>query len=137
VQKGDSVEGIKLKTFIAGHRGMVGSALLRDISGDTVTRTSSELDLTDQTAVARFFKQEKPERVLLCAAKVGGIHANNTYPAEFIYENLMIQSNVIHQAYVAAICNCQNRRHQIVRELQSSVWCRLPQRDANQSLWPR
>ncbi|VXA95739.1 bifunctional GDP-fucose synthetase: GDP-4-dehydro-6-deoxy-D-mannose epimerase and GDP-4-dehydro-6-L-deoxygalactose reductase [Flavobacterium sp. 9R] len=92
------------KIYIAGHRGMVGSAILRNLeaAGYTkfVLRTSSELDLRNQQAVADFFATEKPDYVFLAAAKVGGIIANNTYRADFIYENMMIQSNVIHQAYV-------------------------------------
>jgi GDP-L-fucose synthase len=92
------------KIYIAGHRGMVGSAILRnlEVAGYTnfVLRTSSELDLRNQQAVADFFATEKPDYVFLAAAKVGGIIANNTYRADFIYENMMIQSNVIHQAYV-------------------------------------
>jgi GDP-L-fucose synthase len=92
------------KIYVAGHRGLVGSALMRQLISqgykNIVTRTHAELDLTNQTAVAEFFKKEKPEHVFLAAAKVGGIHANNTYPAEFIYENLAIQTNVIHQSYL-------------------------------------
>ena len=92
------------KIYIAGHRGMVGSAILRKLRAEGYTnfvlRTSSELDLKDQQAVADFFTQEKPDYVFLAAAKVGGIVANNTFRADFIYENLMIQNNVIHQAYV-------------------------------------
>lgn len=92
------------KIYIAGHRGMVGSAILRRLQAagytNFVTRTSSELDLRNQAAVAEFFAQEKPVYVVLAAAKVGGINANNIYRADFIYENLMIQTNVIHQAYV-------------------------------------
>ena len=92
------------KIYVAGHRGLVGSALMRQLNkqgySNLVTRTHAELDLTNQQAVADFFQTEKPEYVFLAAAKVGGIHANNTYPAEFIYENLAIQTNVIHQAYV-------------------------------------
>lgn len=92
------------KIYIAGHRGLVGSALVRALNTQgyhkLVTRTHAELDLTDQTAVKDFFVSEKPEYVLLAAAKVGGIHANNTYPAEFIHENLAIQTNIIHQSYV-------------------------------------
>jgi GDP-L-fucose synthase len=92
------------KIYIAGHRGMVGSAMLRRLqqAGFTnfVTRTSAELDLRDQAAVADFFAQEKPTYVVLAAAKVGGIQANNIYRGEFLYDNLMIQNNVIHQAYV-------------------------------------
>ncbi len=93
----------KPKIYVAGHRGMVGSALVRTInergSACIVTRTHSELDLTDQAAVRRFFESEKPDQVYLAAAKVGGIHANNTYPAEFIYQNLMIEANVIDAAF--------------------------------------
>ncbi|AWO01194.1 GDP-fucose synthetase [Chitinophaga alhagiae] len=95
------------KIYIAGHRGMVGSAIKRRLekAGFTnfVTRTSSELDLRNQAAVEAFFAAEKPEYVFLAAAKVGGIVANNTYRAEFIYDNLMIQNNVIHQAYVHGV----------------------------------
>ena len=92
------------KIYIAGHRGLVGSALMRQLDKQgykkIVTRTHVELDLTNQQAVVNFFAKEKPEYVFLAAAKVGGIHANNTYPAEFIYDNLAIQINVIHQSYV-------------------------------------
>jgi GDP-L-fucose synthase len=92
------------KIFIAGHRGMVGSAILRQLEKENyqnlITRSSSELDLRDQQAVDRFFSEHKPEYVFLAAAKVGGIVANNTYRADFLYENLMIQANVIHSAYV-------------------------------------
>jgi len=92
------------KIYIAGHRGMVGSAILRQLKAEGfsnfVLKTSSELDLRNQQAVADFFEKEKPDYVFLAAAKVGGIIANNTYRGDFIYENLMIQSNVIHQAYV-------------------------------------
>lgn len=95
------------KIFICGHRGMVGSALLRKLQKEGFTnfllKTSKELDLTDQQAVASFFEKEKPEYVFLSAAKVGGIHANNTYRGAFLYENLMIQSNVIHQSYVHGV----------------------------------
>ena len=95
------------KIYIAGHRGLVGSALMRQLQtqgySNIVTRTHSEVDLTNQTLVAEFFATEQPEYVILAAAKVGGIHANNTYPAEFIQENLAIQSNVIHQSYVAGV----------------------------------
>ncbi|TAM97198.1 MAG: GDP-L-fucose synthase, partial [Chitinophagaceae bacterium] len=91
------------KIYIAGHRGMVGSAIMRRLEKEgfenIVTRTSKELDLRNQSAVADFFEQEKPEYVFLAAAKVGGILANNTYRAEFIYDNLMIQNNVIHHAW--------------------------------------
>ena len=91
------------KIYIAGHRGMVGSAISRKLQQEgyqnLVTRTSKELDLRNQEAVKEFFQEEKPEFVFLAAAKVGGIVANNTYRADFLYENLMIQSNVIRQAY--------------------------------------
>ena len=91
------------KIYIAGHRGLVGSALVKNLKNkgyhNLVFRTHKELDLTDGTAVAQFFDAEKPEYVFLAAAKVGGIVANNTYRGEFIYDNLMIQNNVIHQAY--------------------------------------
>jgi GDP-L-fucose synthase len=92
------------KIYIAGHRGMVGSAILRALQAqgysNFLLRTSGELDLRNQQAVADFFAQEKPDCVFLAAAKVGGIVANNTFRADFIYENLMIQNNVIHQAYI-------------------------------------
>ena len=95
------------KIYIAGHRGLVGSALMRQLQAqgytNLVTRTHAELDLTNQTLVAEFFTTEQPEYVILAAAKVGGIHANNTYPAEFIQENLAIQSNVIHQSSLAGV----------------------------------
>lgn len=91
------------KVYVAGHRGLVGSAIVRQLEArgftNLITRTHHELDLTDQTAVREFFDAEKPDYVILAAAKVGGIHANNTYPAQFIYENLMIESNVIDAAY--------------------------------------
>ncbi|CAM8649523.1 WcaG Nucleoside-diphosphate-sugar epimerases [Burkholderiales bacterium] len=91
------------KIYVAGHRGMVGSAICRTLQaqGNThlVTRTHAELDLTNQAAVQAFFQQEKPQQVYLAAAKVGGIHANNTYPADFIYQNLMMQANVIEAAF--------------------------------------
>jgi GDP-L-fucose synthase len=93
------------KVYVAGHRGMVGSAIARHLlaSGvphdQLVTRTHAELDLTNQSAVRSFFEAEKPNQVYLAAAKVGGIHANNTYPAEFIYQNLMMQANVIDAAF--------------------------------------
>ena len=91
------------KIYIAGHRGLVGSAILNNLRSkgytNFITKTHQELDLTNQKAVAEFFKNEKPDYVFLAAAKVGGIVANNTYRGEFIYENLMIQNNVIHQSY--------------------------------------
>ncbi len=95
-----------MRVYVAGHRGMVGGAIsrkLRERGVEVITRTHAELDLTDQVAVRTFFASEKPDRVVLAAAKVGGIHANNTYPADFIYENLMIEANVIHQAYTAGV----------------------------------
>jgi GDP-L-fucose synthase len=95
------------KIYVAGHRGLVGSALMRQLNAkgysNIVTRTHAELDLTNQHSVADFFASEKPEYVVLAAAKVGGIYANNTYPAEFIHENLAIQTNVIHQSYLAGV----------------------------------
>ncbi len=93
------------KIYVAGHRGMVGSAIVRQLISEghpaerIVGRTHSELDLTDQAAVRHFFATEKPDQVYLAAARVGGIHANNVYPAEFIYDNLMVQSNVIDAAF--------------------------------------
>ena len=93
--------------FVAGHRGMVGDAIVRglqkDASNRIFTATRSELDLTNQSAVAKFFEENKFDQVYLAAAKVGGIHANNTYPADFIYENLIIQSNVINAAHVNGV----------------------------------
>ena len=95
------------KIYVAGHRGMVGSAIVRNLQAkgytNIVTRTHAEMDLTDQAAVKAFFEQEKPDQVYLAAAKVGGIHANNTFPAEFIYDNLMVQNNVIHQAFLNGV----------------------------------
>jgi nucleoside-diphosphate-sugar epimerase len=99
------------KIYIAGHRGMVGGAILRRLearraAGETltlITRTSAELDLTDQAAVRAFMQAERPDQVILAAAKVGGIVANNTYPAEFIRDNLMIECNVIHEAWAAGV----------------------------------
>ena len=98
---------LKQKIYVAGHRGMVGSAIVRALKEkgyqNIVTRTHAELDLTNQAAVQAFFEKEKPDQVYLAAAKVGGIHSNNTYPAEFIYDNLMVQNNVIHQAFVSGV----------------------------------
>lgn len=94
---------VKPKIYVAGHRGMVGSAIVRTLEAqgqsNIITRTHAELDLTNQAEVRKFFAQEKPDQVYLAAAKVGGIHANNTYPAEFIYQNLMIEANVIDAAF--------------------------------------
>ncbi len=95
-----------MRIFLAGHRGMVGSAISARLAmrGDVViTRTRSELDLTDQASVRGFFEREQVDGVVVAAAKVGGIHANNSYPAQFIYENLMIQANIIHSAYLARV----------------------------------
>lgn len=98
---------IDSRIYIAGHNGMVGSALVRALKKrghhQLILRSSSELDLRDQSAVARFFSQEKPEYVFLAAAKVGGIHANNTLRAEFLYDNLMIQANIIHQSHLHGV----------------------------------
>ena len=95
------------KYYVAGHRGLVGSAILRALERagcrDIVTRTHAELDLTSQPAVDAFFEQERPDYVILAAAKVGGIHANNTYPADFIYQNLMIEANVVHAAWRSGV----------------------------------
>jgi len=91
------------KIYIAGHRGLVGSAIVRQLESrgftNLLTRTHKKLDLTNQAQVQSFFKQENPDYVILAAAKVGGIHANNTYPADFIYQNMMIEANVINSAY--------------------------------------
>lgn len=95
------------KIFVAGHRGMVGSAIVRKLKAEgfqnIVTRSSAELDLRNQQAVFDFFEEEKPDYVFLAAAKVGGIHANNVYRAEFLYDNLMIECNIIHAAYNAGV----------------------------------
>ena len=99
----------KPKIYVAGHRGMVGSAIVRALLGQgvaieqIVTRTSAELDLRNQADVNAFFAQERPDQVYLAAAKVGGIHANNTYPADFIYDNLMVQANVVHAAHTHGV----------------------------------
>ena len=95
------------KIYVAGHRGMVGSAIVRALEAqgvsDVVVRTHDQLDLTNQAAVQAFIAQERPDQIYLAAAKVGGIHANNTYPAEFIYQNLMMEANVIHSAWQAGV----------------------------------
>ncbi|QEP45136.1 GDP-L-fucose synthase [Ectothiorhodospiraceae bacterium BW-2] len=108
------------RVYIAGHRGLVGSAIVRQLQQrgftNLVTRSHNELDLTNQQAVNDFFATERPDYVILAAAKVGGIHANNTYPAEFIYQNLMIEANVIHAAYT----------HQVKRLLFLGSTCIYP-----------
>jgi GDP-L-fucose synthase len=95
------------KIYVAGHRGMVGSAIVRALEAEGLTnivvRTHADLDLTNQQAVQAFFENEKPDQVYLAAAKVGGIHANNTYPAEFIYQNLMMEANIIHEAFKVGV----------------------------------
>lgn len=100
-----------MKIFLAGHRGMVGAAILRRLQArqaagealEILTRPHAELDLTDQAAVRAFLQAKRPDVVILAAARVGGIHANNSFPADFIYENLMIEANVIHQAFAAGV----------------------------------
>lgn len=99
-----------MRIYVAGHRGMVGSAILRALKAgqeagehELITRTHAELDLTQQGAVRDFMRRERPDQVILAAAKVGGIHANNTYPAEFIHDNLMIACNVIHASHEADV----------------------------------
>lgn len=95
------------KIYVAGHRGMVGSAIVRNLQSkgftNIVSRTHAQLDLCNQAAVQAFFETEKPDQVYLAAARVGGIYANNTFPAEFIYDNLMVQSNIIHQAFLVGV----------------------------------
>lgn len=122
------------KVFVAGHRGMVGSSITRQLevrkaageSIELITRTRAELDLTNQAKVRAFMQDERPDVVILAAAKVGGIHANNTYPADFIYENLVIETNVIHQAFEAGV----------MRLLQLGSSCIYP-RDAAQPMAER
>jgi GDP-L-fucose synthase len=103
-------KAVQPKIYVAGHRGMVGSALMRNLlaqgvaSENLITRNRQDLDLTNQRAVQEFFEREQPDQVYLAAAKVGGIHANNTYPASFIYENLMMQANVIEAAFRSGVC---------------------------------
>jgi len=100
-----------MKIYIAGHRGMVGSGIVRQLEAriaageelEILTRTHAQLDLTEQSSVRDFMQSEKPDLVIVAAAKVGGIHANNTYPAQFIYENLMIQNNLIHSAFTVGV----------------------------------
>ena len=99
------------KIYVAGHNGMVGSAIVRKLrkQGFTniITRSSVELDLTNQQDAHSFLQEEKPDYVVIAAAKVGGIHANNSYPAEFIYQNLMIEANLIHSSYLAGVNKLQ------------------------------
>ena len=98
---------LKSKIYVAGHKGLVGSAIIRKLESsgykNLIVKTHSELDLTDQLKVSLFFEKEKPDYVILAAAKVGGIEANNTYRADFIFQNLQIQNNVIHQSYLHGI----------------------------------
>lgn len=107
--QGRAIPSGPVKIFVAGHRGMVGSAIVHNLlaagvsQSSIATRTHAELDLTDQVAVRAFFAQEKPDQVYLAAAKVGGIYANNTFPAEFIYQNLMIEANVIDAAFRSGV----------------------------------
>jgi GDP-L-fucose synthase len=93
--------------YVAGHQGLVGSAIVRALRAQgharLVTRTHAELELTDQAQVRDFFRTERIDQVYLAAARVGGIHANNTYPAEFIYDNMMVQANVVHEAWRAGV----------------------------------
>jgi len=100
-------ENLNQKIFVAGHGGMVGSAIVRNLQAkgydNIVVKTRAQLDLTNQTQVASFFYEEKPDQVYLAAAKVGGIFANSTFPAEFIYENLMVEANVVHQSFVSGV----------------------------------
>ncbi len=100
-------DDLNQKIYVAGHRGMVGSAIVRTLEANgftnIITKTHLELDLTNQVAVRAFFESEKPDQVYLAAAKVGGIYANSTYPAEFLYENLMLEANVIHGAFVNGV----------------------------------
>ena len=136
------------KIYVAGHRGLVGSAIVRALSragyNNLVLRTHDELDLTDQAAVAGFFAMERPRYVFLAAAKVGGILANATYPAEFIFQNLMIQANVIESAYRADVdrllalgssCIYPNSR---LSRSEKSPCCRvLSNRQTGPTPWPR
>ncbi len=121
---------MEMKVYVAGHRGMVGGAILRRFEAagtETVTRAHAELDLTDQAAVRDFFQTEQPDAVVLAAAKVGGIYANNTYPADFIYDNLMIQSNVIHQAHAAGVRKLLFWGHPAsTRAMWPNLWRRKP-----------
>ena len=101
------MNGTQKRIFVAGHKGMVGSAIVRCLqrqgAKSIITRTHAEMDLTDQAQVRAFFSKEQPDEVYMAAARVGGIHANSTYPAEFIYSNLMVQNNVIHEAWRSGV----------------------------------
>ena len=112
------------KIYVAGHRGMVGSAIVRNLEAqgfrNIVTRTHDQLDLTNQAAVQSFFEQEKPTQVYMAAAKVGGIHANNTFPAEFIYDNLMVQGNVIHQAFLSGVKKLEMKKRYYQTEIDKA-----------------
>lgn len=107
ISSNKSTEQIDKRVFVAGHRGMVGSALVRQLKKkgyhNILTQTREELNLLDQKAVLSFLKDQQPDQIYIAAAKVGGIHANNTYPAEFIYENMLIEANLIHSAHEAGI----------------------------------
>jgi GDP-L-fucose synthase len=130
----------QLKIYVAGHRGMVGSALVRNLlaqgiaSENLITLSRQELDLTNQMAVQEFFARERPDQVYLAVAKVGGIHANNTFPADFIYENLMVQANLIEAAFLNGVrkllflgssCNYPRMAEQPMKEsaLLTGTWC--------------
>ena len=143
------------KIYVAGHRGMVGSAIVRQLgvscgadfslprstevdptNATIITRTHAELDLTNQAAVQAFFATEKPTQVYLAAAKVGRIHANNTYPADFIYQNLMVQANVIEAAFrngvqkllfLVSICIYPKLAPQPMTDVSSCMWTTWPQ----------
>lgn len=113
------------KIFVAGHRGMVGSAISRLLKKEgfvnVIEKTSSALDLRNQQAVMRFFEDEKPEYVFLAAAKVGGIQANNTYRADFLYDNLMIEANIIHASYQSGVKKyCFSAPHVFIRKWRHS-----------------
>jgi GDP-L-fucose synthase len=101
------VDNLNKRIYVAGHRGMVGSAIVRQLKAlgyrNIITRSRAELDLTNQAGVNQLFAEERPDEVYMAAAKVGGVHANNTYPAEFIYDNLMVQTNVIHAAHTHGV----------------------------------
>ena len=129
-QSAEHLKGVSIKKriFIAGHKGMVGSALLRQLrdGNEIITRDLEDLDLRNQQQVASFFDQVSIDEVYLAAAKVGGIHANNTYPAEFIYDNLAIECNIIHQAWRSGVKKDRkstrlNSSHSSVSRMPSSA----------------